>query len=80
MLKSTMEIHNFQIIIYKIIILPVVLYECETWSLTLGEEHRLSMCENMVLRRILGPKRDEIIGGRRKLHNKEFITCTIRQV
>jgi hypothetical protein len=52
--------------IYKTIILPVVLYGCETWSLTLREEHRLRMFENRVLRRIFGPKRDEV----RKLHNE----------
>jgi hypothetical protein len=45
------------------IILPVILYGCETWSLTLMEEHRLRVFENKVLRMILGPKRDEVIGG-----------------
>jgi hypothetical protein len=54
------------------IILPVVLYGCETWSLTLREEHRLKVFENRVLRRIFGPKRDEVTGEWRKLHNKEF--------
>jgi hypothetical protein len=58
--------------IYKIIILPVGLYGCETWSLTLREEHRLKVFENKVLRRIFGPKRDEVTGGWRKLHNEEF--------
>jgi hypothetical protein len=48
---------------YKTIILPVVLCGCETWSLTLREEHRLRMFENRVLRRIYGPKRDELTGG-----------------
>jgi hypothetical protein len=48
--------------IYKTIILPVVLYGYETWSLTLREEHRLSVFENMVLRRIFGPKRDDVTG------------------
>jgi hypothetical protein len=48
--------------IYKIIVLPVVLYGCETWSLTLREEHRLRVLENRVLRRISGPKRDEVTG------------------
>jgi hypothetical protein len=55
--------------IYKTIILPVVLYGCKTWSLTLREEHRLRAFENRVLR-IYGPKRDEGIGGWRKLHNE----------
>jgi hypothetical protein len=58
--------------IYKTIILPVVLYGCETLSLTLREEHRLRVFENRVLRRIFGPKRDEVTGGCRKLHNKEL--------
>jgi hypothetical protein len=56
--------------IYKTIILPVVLYVCETSSLTLREEHRLSEFENRVLRRIFGPKRDEVMGGWRKLQNE----------
>jgi hypothetical protein len=58
--------------IYKTIILPVVLYGCETWSLTLREEHRLRMFENRVLRKIFGPKRDEMTGEWRKLHNEEL--------
>jgi hypothetical protein len=58
--------------IYKTIILPVVLYGCETWNLTLREEHRLRVLENRVLRRIFGPKRDEVTGGWRKLHNEEL--------
>jgi hypothetical protein len=48
--------------IYKTTILPVVLYRCETWFLTLREEHRLRVFENRVLRRIFGPKRDEVMG------------------
>jgi len=52
--------------------LPVVLYGCETWSLTLGEERRLRVLENRVLRRIFGTKRDEVIGELRKLHNEEL--------
>jgi hypothetical protein len=51
-----------QIRIYKTIILPVVLYGCETWSLTLREEYRLRVFENRVLRRIFGPKREEVTG------------------
>jgi hypothetical protein len=61
---------NIKIIINKTIILPVVLYGCETWSLTLREEHRLRVFENRVLRRIFGLKRDEVTGGCRKLHNE----------
>ena len=48
------------------------MYGCETWSLTLREEHRLRVFENRVLRRIFGPKRDGITGERRKLHNVEL--------
>ena len=54
---------------YINIILPVVLYGCETWSLTSREERRLRVFENRVLRRIFGPKRDEVTGECRKLHN-----------
>jgi hypothetical protein len=53
---------KLKIRIYKTIILPVVLYGCETWSLTLREGHRLRVFENRVLRRIFGPKRDEVTG------------------
>jgi hypothetical protein len=63
---------GLKIRIYKTIILPVVLYGCETWSLTLREEHRLRVFENRVLRRIFGPERDEVTGEWRKLHNKEL--------
>jgi hypothetical protein len=58
--------------IYRIVILPVVLYGYETWLLTLREQHRLMVFENWVLRRILGPKREEVIGEWRKLHNEEL--------
>jgi hypothetical protein len=54
------------------IILPVVLYGCECWSLTLREEHRLRVFENRVLRRIFEQKRDEVTGEWRKLHNEEL--------
>jgi len=57
---------------YRTIILPVVLYGCETWLLTLKEERRLRVFENRVLRRIFGPKRDEVTGEWRKLHNEEL--------
>jgi hypothetical protein len=50
---------NVKIKIYKTVILPVVLYGCETWSLTSEEEHRLRVFENRVFRRIFGPKREE---------------------
>jgi hypothetical protein len=60
---------------YLLLISPfekVVLYGCETWSLTLREEHRLRVFENTVLRRIFGPRRDEVSGDWRKLHNEEL--------
>jgi hypothetical protein len=62
---------NLNIEIYKTVILPVVLYGCETWSLTSGEEHRLRVFENGVLRKIFGPERDED-GSWRKLHNDDL--------
>jgi hypothetical protein len=62
---------NVDIRIYEIIILPVVLYVSESWSLTLRDGHRLRVFENRVLR-IFGPKRDEVTGGWRKLHTEEL--------
>jgi hypothetical protein len=63
---------NVKVKICKTIILPVVLYGCETRSLTLREDHRLRVFENRVLRRIFGPKGDEVMGEWRKLHNEEL--------
>jgi hypothetical protein len=57
---------------YETVILPVGLNGCETWSFTLREEHRLRVFKNRVLRRIFEPKRDEVTGEWRKLHNKEL--------
>jgi hypothetical protein len=76
---------NLKLKIYRTIILPVVLYACETWSLTLREEHRLRVFENRVLRRIFGPTRDEVTGDWRKLqsgelHNLYSSPDTIRQI
>jgi hypothetical protein len=65
---------NVKVKIYKTIILPAVLYGCETWSLTLREENRLRVFENRVLRRKFGSKRDEVTGEWRKLHNEELHT------
>jgi hypothetical protein len=62
---------NLKIKIYRTIILSVVLYGCETWSLTLREERRLKVFENRVLRRLFGPIRDEVTGEWRKLHNEK---------
>jgi hypothetical protein len=63
---------NVKVKIYKTIILSFVLYGCETWSLTLREEHRLRVFENWVLRRIFGLKMGEVTGEWRKLHNEEL--------
>jgi len=62
---------NLKTKIYRTIILPVVLYGCETWSLTFREERRLRVFDNRMLRRVFGPKRDEVTGEWRKLHNEE---------
>jgi hypothetical protein len=71
---------NIKIGIYKSIILPVVLYGCETWCLTLREEHRLRVFENRMLRRIFGPKRDEVTGSWTKLHTEELHNIVIRVI
>jgi len=63
---------NKKIKVHRTIILPVVLYGRETWSLTLREEHRLRVFENRVLRSILGPKREEVTKEWRRLHNGEL--------
>jgi hypothetical protein len=71
-LSSRLLSRNVKVKIYNTIILPVVLYGCETWSLTLMEEHRLRVFEIRVLRRIFGPKRDEVTGEWRKLLSEEL--------
>jgi hypothetical protein len=71
-LSSRLLSRNVKVKIYKTIILPVVLYGCETWSLTLREQHRLRVFENTVPRRIFEPKRDEVTGELRKFHNEEL--------
>jgi hypothetical protein len=68
LLSTRLLSNNIKIRIQKTTILPVVLYGRETWSLALKEEHRLRVFENRMLRRIFGPKRDEVTGGWRKLH------------
>jgi hypothetical protein len=70
---------NIKIRIYKIIILPMVLYVCETWSLILRMERSLRVFEDRVLRRIFGPKRDEVTGSSRKLHNEELQNFALLQ-
>ena len=72
LLSSSLLSKNNNFKIYRTIILPVVLYGCETWSLTMREERRLRVFENRVLRRIFGPKRDGVTGEWRKLHNEEL--------
>jgi hypothetical protein len=72
LLSSRLLSRNVKVKIYKTIILPLVLYGCETWSVTLREEHRLRVLENRVLRRIFGPTRDEVTGKWRKLHSGEL--------
>jgi hypothetical protein len=68
-LSSRQLSRNVKVKVYKTTILPAVLYGCETWSLTLREEYRLRVFENRVLRRIFGPKSDEVTGEQR---------CTMR--
>ena len=70
--SSSLLSKNLKIKIYRTVILPVVLYGCETWSLTLREERMLRVFESRVFRRIFGPKRDEVTGEWRKLHNEEL--------
>jgi len=72
LLSSRLLSKNLKLKIYRTIILPVVLYGCETWSLILREERRLRVFENRVLRRVFGPQRDEVKGEWRKLHNEEL--------
>jgi hypothetical protein len=72
LLSSRLMSRNVKVKIYKTIILPVVLYGCENWSLTLREEHRLRVFENRVLGRIFGPKRDEVTGEWRKLQSEKL--------
>ena len=69
---SSLLSKNLKVKICRTIILPVILYGCETWSLTLREERRLRVYENRVLRRIFGPKKDEITGEWKELHNEEL--------
>jgi hypothetical protein len=71
-LSSRLLSRNVKVKIYKTIILPVVLFGCESWSLTLREGHRQRVFENRILRRRFGPKRDEVTGEWRKLHSEEL--------
>jgi len=71
---------NLQIKIYRTIILPVVLYGCETWSLTLTEKRSLRVSENRVLRRIFGPKRDEVTWYGENYIMWSLMICTAHQI
>jgi hypothetical protein len=71
-MSSSLLSRDIKIRIYRTVILPVVLYGCETCSLTLKDGHRLKVFDNRVLRRIFGRKRDGVIGEWRKLHNVEL--------
>jgi hypothetical protein len=71
-LSSCLLSRTVKVKIYKTIVLPVVLYVCKTWSLTLREEHRLRVFENTILRRIFGPEKDEVTREWRKLHSEEL--------
>ena len=70
-MKETIKL-NCDYNVYITTNLPVALYGCETWSLTLREERKLRVFENMVLRRISGPRRDEVTGEWRRSHNEEL--------
>ena len=72
LLSSSLLFKNLKVKIYETILLPVVVYGCETWSHKLREEGRLRVFGNRVLRRTFGPKRDEVTGDCRKLHNEEL--------
>jgi hypothetical protein len=63
---------NIKIVIYRTVILPVVLYGCEAWSLTLRKDHGLRVLENWVLRKIFWPKRDKVTGDWRRMHNEQL--------
>jgi hypothetical protein len=72
LLSSSLLSKNTKVRVYRTVILPVVLYGCETWSLTLRDEERLRVFENKVLRWTFGPKRDEVTGEWRRLPNEEL--------
>jgi len=72
LLSSRLLSKNLKIKIYRTIILPVILYGCETWSLILRDERKLRVFDNMVLMRIFGLRREEVTGEQRRLHNEEL--------
>jgi hypothetical protein len=71
---------NLKIKIYRTIILPVVLYGCETWTLTLRKESRLMLFENRVPRRIFGPRRDAVQGSGENYILRSLMICTAHQI
>jgi hypothetical protein len=73
-------VKNVKVRIYKIIILPVILCGCETWSLIVREEHKLRVFENRVVRRIFGPKRDGVTESGENCITRSFIICTLHHV
>ena len=79
-LSSSLLSKNINIKMYRTIILPVVLCGCETWSLTLTEERSLRVSENRVLRRIFGPKRDEVTGYGENYIMWSLMICTAHQI
>ena len=76
LLSSSLLSKKLKIKVYRTIILPVVLYGCETWSLTLREECRLRVFENRVLGRVIGPKRDEVTGNGENHIMRSLVICT----
>jgi hypothetical protein len=80
LLSSRLLYKDIKIRIYRTTIFPLVIYVCETWSLTLRDEHRLGVFENRGLRRMFGPKRDEMMEGCRKLHNEYSLPSIIRVI
>jgi hypothetical protein len=72
MFSFSLPSKNIKLKVYRTIIFPVVLYGCEAWSITLREEHTLRVFENRVLRKVFGPKTDEVTGKWRRLHNGEL--------
>jgi hypothetical protein len=80
LLSSRLLSKKIKIKIYRTITLTVVLHECESWSLTLREEHTLRVFENRVMRRTFEPKRDEMTGVGENCIMRSFITCTLLQV
>jgi len=79
-LSSSLLSKNLKSKIYRTIILPFVVYGCETWSLTLREERRLRVFENRVLRRVFGPKRDEATGNGENYIMRNLIICTAHPI